>query len=283
MAPFWNSLESVSSALNWARFGLVLIGTLTLLLSAAQYKLSLRKDYLSGTSQKEKELALNKRVSQASHDAANSVKELGDAKKNLAETQEQFAKAAKDAENAVRQLSAANQTIEELRSRSGKLQTLALRIQLTFETDATTAQNADNATYMDAAPVAALATPDRKVLLFGAQQSRGIQISTNTRIHAADLQILDPASIAGKNIASLADYSTLAIGIGQDLKKIGLDARVHVLKKVEVFLRINGTEINVLGLSADRALVTLSNGEADWDIAPSMRALAKRYDDLMNH
>lgn len=130
MAPFWNSLESVSSALNWARLGLVLAGTLTLLLSAAQYKLSLRKDYLSGTSQKEKDVALNKRVSQASQDATHSIKELGEAKKNLAETQEQFTKAAKDAENAVRQLSAANQTIEELRSRSGKVQTLALRFRL---------------------------------------------------------------------------------------------------------------------------------------------------------
>lgn len=283
MAPFWNSLESVSSALNWARLGLVLAGTLTLLLSAAQYKLSLRKDYLSGTSQKEKDVALNKRVSQASQDATHSIKELGEAKKNLAETQEQFTKAAKDAENAVRQLSAANQTIEELRSRSGKVQTLALRFQVTFETDPITAQNETNTTYMDAAPVAALATPDRKVLLFGAQQSRGIQVLPNTRIHAADLQILDPASIAGKNISSLADYSILAIGIGQYLKKLNLDTRVHSLKKVEAYLRINGTEIKILDKPDDRALGKLTNGEADWNIAPSMATLAKRYDDLMNH
>jgi hypothetical protein len=283
VGPFWNSLESVSSALNWARLALVLAGTLTLLLSAAQYKLSLRKDFLSGTSQKEKELALNKRVSQASQDAANSIKELGDAKKSLAETQEQFASAAKDAENAVRQLSAANQTIDELRSRSGKVQTLALRFQLTFETDPITAQMETNQTYMDAAPVAALATPNRKVLLFGAQQSRGLQISTNTRVHAADLQILDQASIAGRNIASLADYSTLAIGIGPYLKQIGLNDRVHVLKKAEVYLRINGTEIKILEFSDDLALVKLNNGEAAWDIASSMSTLAKRYDDLMNH
>lgn len=136
---------------------------------------------------------------------------------------------------------------------------------------------------MDAAPVAALATPDRKVLLFGAQQSRGIQVLPNTRIHAADLQILDPASIAGKNISSLADYSILAIGIGQYLKKLNLDTRVHSLKKVEAYLRINGTEIKILDKPDDRALGKLTNGEADWNIAPSMATLAKRYDDLMNH
>lgn len=280
---FWNSLDEVSKAVNWTQLVLILFGAIVLSLTYVQYRLSTRKDFLSGNSQKQKEEILNQRVSKASRDAANSIIELGNAKKSLAETQEQFAKAAGDADSAVRQLSAAHQTIEQLQARSGKVETLALRIQIEFGTDPITQPTQTNTTYMDSAPVAAIATPDKKTLMFGGQQSQGIQVSENERVLTADLQILDQSSIAGRNISSLADYTILAIGVGPYLKRIGMDTRVHTIEKVKAFLRINGTEISIFDSSGEQSLEKLPQGELDLDVASSMHLIADSYNKLMTN
>jgi hypothetical protein len=107
LTKFWNSLEDVSKAVSWTQLALILFGGITLSLTYMQYKLSTRKDFLSGNSQKQKEEALNQRVAQASQDATRSIVELGKAKQDLSDTQEKFAAAARDADSAVRQLSSA--------------------------------------------------------------------------------------------------------------------------------------------------------------------------------
>jgi hypothetical protein len=284
LSKFWNSLEDVSRAVNWTQLALILFGGITLSLTYVQYKLSTRKDFLSGSSQKQKEEILNNRVSDASRDARNSIVELNQAKRDLAETQEQFAAAAKDADSAVRQLSAAQQTIDQLRARSGKVETLALRLKIVVSTDSVPNFSTASNTYMDSAPFAALVTADRKTLVFGSQQSGGFQVSEFVRLYTADLQILDQSSIAGRNISSLADYKTLAIAIGPYLKKIRLLEQTHAIMQVEAYLRINGTEIQVFNAPVEQALNRLTGiEELDVDIGSSMQGIADRYNKLMTN
>jgi hypothetical protein len=96
--------------------------------------LGVRKDVLSGNSQQDKEAEFNRRIAQASKDATSSIRQLADAKSDLADTQERLAKAAADANNAVRQLSLAQIKISELSAKSEKIETLSIRIQLTLST-----------------------------------------------------------------------------------------------------------------------------------------------------
>ncbi|WP_158946037.1 hypothetical protein [Granulicella sp. S190] len=281
LSKFWDSLDDVSKAVSWTQLALILFGGITLSLTYVQYKLSIRKDFLSGSSQKQKEEILNNRVSDASRDAKNSIVELSQAKRDLAETQEQFAKAANDAHSAVLQLSAAQETIDQLRARSGKIETLGIRIQIVFGTPQNV--NKVNSTYIDSAPIVALATPDRKVLTFGSQQSRGLTVSETVRVHGAELQILDQSSIAGKDIKSLGDYRVLAIGISPYLDRISLRASTSTVSRVEAYLRINGTEIQIFNGSVERSMDSLSNGELQLDVTESMGAIAEKYNKLMTN
>lgn len=284
LTKFWNSLEDVSKAVSWTQLALILFGGITLSLTYMQYKLSTRKDFLSGNSQKQKEEALNQRVAQASQDATRSIVELGKAKQDLSDTQEKFAAAARDADSAVRQLSSAQQTIDQLRARSGKIETLALRLKIVVRTDSVPDFSKANNTYMDSSPFAGLGTSDQKVLVFGSQQSGGFQVSEFVRLYTADLQILDQSSIAGRNISSLSDFKTLAIGIGPYLKRISLLEKTHAINQVEAYLRINGTEIQIFNAPVAQTTNNLTGvEELDLDIASSMQNVADRYNKLMTN
>jgi hypothetical protein len=235
--PFWNSLESVSRVLNWTQLALVTFGVIAIVLSAAQYNLGVRKDILSGNSQKQKELVLNQKVAQASNDATQSMTQLAITKASLAETQQQFTVVAKDAASAAEKLSNAQQNLEisqkqlsvatadakvhledylaarekvsALERRAQKVVTLQLRVEVVvlLPPEQKPTMNTNVAMNIVAALVKKDPTPNS--ILFRSGEVREIPIDANKVRYTCILDPDSPLSVSGIDVSALDNQDSI--------------------------------------------------------------------------
>jgi hypothetical protein len=222
---FWNSLDRVSRALNLTQLALVIFGVIAIALTAAQYKLGLRKDLLSGNSQKQKETALNEKLADTSQKAESSLLQLSQTEKSLANNQSQLALTTGDLAQAQLGLLEAKAKIREFDRRGRKVVTLLLRSEIILTSGKTVSENA-NVTAMGNY-VAFWGSNTVPGIRFHANASNRSQLTETQLKVVTDLQPDDPTQTSGLDLNALDDRSIIASNAIQNIrewKKSGLIA-----------------------------------------------------------